>query len=68
MDTHACTQALNYICARGDLPALQSLVASDVNLNAVGYDGRTAMHVAASEGHLHIVKYLVHKVGACVFI
>jgi len=28
-------------------------------LNSYDYDGRTALHLAASEGHLEIVKYLM---------
>ena len=28
-------------------------------MNSYDYDGRTALHLAASEGHLEIVKYLM---------
>lgn len=31
------------------------------NVNGQDYDGRTALNIAASEGHLDIVKYLVSK-------
>ena len=30
----------------------------DFDMNTSDYDGRTAMHVAASEGHLEIIKFL----------
>ena len=35
------------------------------NVNFRDYDRRTALHVAASEGHLDVVKYLV-RLGANV--
>ena len=31
-----------------------------VNLNDYDYDGRTALHIASSEGNLETVKYLVN--------
>lgn len=37
------------------------------NVNGQDYDGRTALGVAASEGHLDVVKYLISK-GADVNI
>jgi glutaminase len=30
-----------------------------VKINSYDYDGRTALGVAASEGHLEVVKYLI---------
>ena len=35
-------------------------------VNAYDYDGRTALHIAASEGHLRAVKYLItHGANFC---
>ena len=31
------------------------------DMNATDYDGRTALHLAATEGHMDIVKYLINK-------
>lgn len=31
-------------------------------MNIVDYDGRTALHLAASEGHLIILKFLLYVV------
>jgi ankyrin repeat protein len=47
----------------GDLHGVRALVASGVDLGGCDYDGRTPLHLAASEGQLSIVKYLaVHGV------
>ncbi len=49
-------------CANmGDLAQLKVMLESGANLNAADYDGRTAMHLAASEGHIHIVQFLVEQ-------
>lgn len=51
-----------YLCsaaARGDLGELRRLVASGVDPSTADYDGRTALHLAASEGQMAAVKYLL---------
>jgi Amt family ammonium transporter len=45
--------------ASNDRKALEELAATGVNLNAPDYDGRTALHLAASEGHQELVEWLV---------
>uniref|UniRef100_A0A671MT21 glutaminase n=1 Tax=Sinocyclocheilus anshuiensis TaxID=1608454 RepID=A0A671MT21_9TELE len=47
---------------RGDIVSLYLLSGADVN--AVDYDGRSALHVAASEGRLDVIKFLVENAGA----
>jgi len=37
------------------------VAAAGVDLNAADYDGRTALHLAASDGQLEIVNYLIDK-------
>ncbi len=37
------------------------MVASGVNLAEGDYDGRTAIHLAASEGQEEVVRYLIAK-------
>eukprot|EP00949_MAST-11_sp_MAST-11-sp1_P002061 g2061.t1 len=52
--------------ASGDIQKLQTLEASGgADMNCSDYDGRTALHLAACEGHLDIVKWLV-GIGAKV--
>lgn len=53
--------AICWAAAQGDLHELQRLVASGVDLNAADYDGRTGLHLAASEGNYDIVAFLVKK-------
>lgn len=55
------------LCAaasRGDLAALERLASSGVSLGAEDYDGRTAMHLAAAEGHEKVVQYLLEQGAA----
>ena len=51
--------------ARGDREAMEMLLAANPrHVDFRDYDRRTALHVAASEGHLDICKYLVEEKNA----
>jgi ankyrin repeat protein len=51
--------------ARGDHTTLQELLSTQqTHVNFRDYDRRTALHVAASEGHLSTVQYLIEQWGA----
>ena len=43
----------------GDTRALQRWWLQDIDLNVGDYDGRTPLHLAAADGHLDCVKFLV---------
>ena len=61
-DVFAAGCTLLQLCAIGNLPSVKDYVSSVFkNVNFRDYDRRTALHVAASEGHLDVVKYLVTK-------
>ena len=50
-----------WAASQGDLHELQRLSASGADLAASDYDGRTGIHLAASEGHLNTVKFFIAK-------
>ncbi|XP_061077653.1 glutaminase liver isoform, mitochondrial isoform X2 [Conger conger] len=59
-------QIMNVLLAayRGDVQSLRRYFLSGADLNAVDYDGRSALHVAASEGHAEVIKFLIENAGA----
>jgi len=44
---------------KGDLPEIKRLIENGVSPNASDHDGRTAMHLAACQGHLSAVEFLL---------
>ncbi|XP_053564115.1 glutaminase liver isoform, mitochondrial [Bombina bombina] len=42
----------------GDVSALRRFALSSMNMEQMDYDSRTALHVAASEGHVDVIKFL----------
>jgi ankyrin repeat protein len=54
--------SLLQLCAIGDLGKVVNYVTNTFdNVNFRDYDRRTGLHVASSEGHLEVVKYLLTK-------
>ena len=52
-----------YIAYDNDQDAILQLITRGVSVNVSDYDGRRALHIAASENHITLVKYLL-KAGA----
>lgn len=48
-----------YAAAFNELLLIKSLHVKGWKVNSYDYDGRTALHLAASEGHIEAVKYLL---------
>jgi glutaminase len=47
--------------AKGDLNELRRLVARNVDINRADYDGRTALHLAASDGRIDALRFLLER-------
>ena len=50
---------LIYASYRGDLEAIKRYIIKGVDINQGDYDGRTALHLAAAEGHENCVSFLI---------
>ncbi|CAN9511876.1 unnamed protein product [Ophioblennius macclurei] len=49
---------LMFAAYSGDMSALRRLALSSMDMDQKDYDSRTALHVAAAEGHIDVVKFL----------
>ncbi|XP_063914832.1 glutaminase kidney isoform, mitochondrial-like isoform X1 [Zophobas morio] len=52
---------LLFSAASGDVPGLRRLKLSGMDMTLADYDGRTALHLAAAEGHVQCVSFLLNQ-------
>ena len=52
---------LLFLSSKGDKEAIAALLADGVDVSVADFDDRTALHVAACEGHAEVVDYLLKK-------
>lgn len=55
------TMQLLFMACRGDTMGVQDLLNEGIDVNSIDLDGRTALHIAACEGHVDVVKLLLSR-------
>jgi len=60
--SHEAPQII-FAASTGDLDELAKMSFMGMNFELGDYDQRTALHLAASNNHLHIIKYLKSQIG-----
>lgn len=50
-----------YAAAAGDISALRRYRMLEMDMGAGDYDGRTALHLSAAEGHVNVVEFLLNS-------
>jgi len=60
--SESIAEQMCHFAARGDLDGIRKLLENGAEANVSDYDGRTPLHLGASEGHVPIMKLLIeHK-------
>ncbi|XP_036386884.1 glutaminase 2b [Megalops cyprinoides] len=59
---------LMFAAYSGDVSALRRFALSSMNMELKDYDSRTALHVAAAEGHVEVVRFLTQSCKVNPFV
>lgn len=60
-DNLDATMQLLFVACRGDVEGVGDLLDEGIDVNSIDLDGRTALHIAACEGHVDVVKLLLTR-------
>lgn len=52
---------LLFMACRGDVRGVEDLLNQGVDVNSIDLDDRTALHIAACEGHVEVVELLLSR-------
>lgn len=55
------TMQLLFMACRGDAKGVDDLLNEGIDVNSIDLDGRTALHVAACEGHVEVARLLLTR-------
>jgi ankyrin repeat protein len=55
------TMQLLFMACRGDVKGVEDLLNEGIDVNSIDLDGRTALHIAACEGHVQVAKLLLSR-------
>lgn len=58
-DNLDATMQLLFLACQGDAHGVEALLRGGVDVNSINLDGRTALHIAACEGHRDVVRVLL---------
>jgi len=53
------TMQLLFLSCQGDVEGMEDHLKGGIDVNSIDLDGRTALHIAACEGHVDVVKLLL---------